>query len=288
MRAKPSNTRPRLNELGVLLRHWRSVRGKSQFDVSLDSGVSQRHISFIESGRSVPGRQTLMDVVEALDVPLRERNTVLQAAGYAPIFSEGAWDAAEMQSVGKALDRMLRQHDPYPAMVMDRYWNVLRTNTSAPKFFNCFIVMAARATPRNMLQLMFDPAGMRPFIANWEAVATGLLQRVHRESVGRVLDQQSKRLFEELLAYPDVKIEWTTQGAVSASPALPVIPIDFIKDGVLLSYFSMLTTVGTPQTVALQELRIECMFPMNEATEAQHAPLLAKAAAETAGHSVQR
>src|SRR6202140_780339 len=187
---KSPNLRRTTSELGVLLRHWRDVRGKSQLDLSLDTGVSQKQISFVESGRSAPSRSTLTAIAQALDIPLRDRNTLLLAAGYAPIYSEGAWNAPEMQSVTSALERMLRQHEPFPAMVMDRYWNVLMTNESAPRFFNCFIDMAARESPRNMLHLMFDPKGMRPFVANWEDVAKGLVARVYRESVGRVLDQK--------------------------------------------------------------------------------------------------
>jgi transcriptional regulator with XRE-family HTH domain len=259
------------NELGVLLRHWRDVRGRSQLDLSLDTGLSQKQISFVESGRSIPGRQTLLMIAEALDVPLRERNTLLLAAGYAPIYSDGAWDSKEMQGVTNALERILRQHEPFPAMVMDRYWNVLMTNASAPRFFNCFIDMAARKTPRNLLHLMFDPEGMRPFIANWEDVAKALFQRVTRESVGRVIDERTRELLAALLAYPGVKAEWKTPITLSA---MPVIPIGFVKDDKVLNYFSMVTTVGTPQTIAAQELRIECMFPVDEATEAHHLAMM--------------
>jgi len=263
--------KPAANELGVLLRHWRDLRGKSQFDLSLDTGVSQRHISFIESGRSIPGRQTLLEIAQALDIPLRDRNSLLLAAGYAPIYSDGAWNGAEMQSVTGALERMLRQHEPFPAVVMDRYWDVLMTNEAAPRFFNCFIDMAARKTPRNLLHLMFDPNGMRPFIANWEAVAKSLFQRVYRESVGRVIDDRTGALLAALLAYPDVKTEWKNPVELSA---MPVIPIGFVRDGEVLSYFSMVTTVGTPQTIAAQELRIECMFPADAATEAHHRKMM--------------
>jgi transcriptional regulator with XRE-family HTH domain len=264
--AKPPGT-----ELGVLLRHWRDLRGRSQLDLSLDTGVSQRQISFVESGRSVPGRQTLMAFAQALDVPLRERNTLLLAAGYAPLYSDGAWDSKEMQTVTNALGRILRQHEPFPAMVMDRYWNVVMTNDSALRFFNCFIDMAARPAPRNLLHLMFDPNGMRPFIANWEDVAKGLFQRVYRESVGRVIDEKTRELVAALLAYPDVDPEWKNPVVMSATP---VIPIGFIRDDKVLNYFSMVTTVGTPQTIAAQELRIECMFPADEATEADHATMM--------------
>jgi transcriptional regulator with XRE-family HTH domain len=271
MNSSTPGTRPPANELGVLLRHWRDLRGRSQFDLSLDTGVSQRHISFIESGRSVPGRQTLLDIAQALDIPLRDRNTLLLAAGYAPIYSEGAWNGPEMQSVTDALERMLRQHEPFPAVVMDRYWNVLMTNEAAPRFFDCFIDMAARKSPRNMLHLMFDPDGMRPFIANWEDAAKGLFQRVYRESVGRVIDEKTRELLAALLAYPDVKTDWKNPIELSA---MPVIPIGFVRDGQVLNYFSMVTTVGTPQTIAAQELRIECMFPADEATEAHHIEMI--------------
>jgi transcriptional regulator with XRE-family HTH domain len=259
------------DDLGALLRHWRKVRGKSQLDLSADSDVSQRHISFIESGRSSPSRETLIDIAKALDVPLRDRNTLLLAAGYAPIYSEVTWDSQEMQSVTRALNRMLKQHEPFPAVVMDRYWNVLMTNESAPRFFDCFFDRSARRGPRNMLHLMFDPQGMRPFIANWESAAKGLFERVYRESVGRIVDEKTKELLDALLAYPDVKREWTlpkTQGV------MPIIPLSFVKDGKILNYFSMVTTVGTPQTVAAQELRIESMFPVDEATELHHNAML--------------
>jgi len=282
MNSSTLDTKPPTNELGVLLRYWRDMRGRSQLDLSLDTGVSQRHISFIESGRSVPSRQTLMDIAQALDIPLRDRNAVLLAAGYAPIYSEGAWDAVEMQSVTSALGRILRQHEPFPAVVMDRYWDVLMTNESAPRFFNCFIDMAARKRPRNMLHLMFDPDGMRPFVANWEDVAKGLIQRVYRESVGRVVDDKTKELLATLLAYPGVKTDWKNPkalGAAPVTPTMPVIPLSFVKENQVLNYFSMVTTVGTPQTIAAQELRIECMFPADDATEALHMAMVNDATA---------
>jgi len=257
--AKPC-AQPPANELGALLRHWRDLRGKSQFDLSLDAGVSQRHISFVESGRSVPGRQTLLQLAVGLDIPLRERNTLLLAAGYAPIYADGPWDAPEMRSITAALNRMLRQHEPFPAMVMDRYWNVLLTNEAAPRFFGSFIDLAARPQPRNLLHLMFDPAAMRPFIANWDDVAGGLLERVRREAVGRVADEKTRELLAALLAYPGTKVG---RRAAKAEDSMPVVPVSFIKGDQVLNYFSMVTTVGTPQTIAAQELRVECMFPVD-------------------------
>jgi transcriptional regulator with XRE-family HTH domain len=258
-------------EVGKLLREWRGTRGKSQFDLSLDTGLSQRHISFIESGRSSPSRHAVARIARSLDIPLRDRNRLLVAAGFAPLYAEEPWDAAQMRGVRRALERMLRQHEPFPAIVMDRHWNVLLANESAPRFFNHFVDMAARPKPRNLLHLLFDPQGMRPFIANWSEVAAGLVERVAREAVGRVIDETTKCLLAELAAYGGVDSDREGREAQSA---MPVIPVSFVKGELRLSYFSMVSTVGTPQTVAAQELRIESMFPADDATEIAHRELM--------------
>jgi transcriptional regulator with XRE-family HTH domain len=277
MQRRNLDSAPASSELGTMLRHWRDLRGTSQLELSSHTGVSQRHISFIESGRSSPSRQTLMDIAQALDVPLRDRNSLLLAAGYAPIYSAAPWNAGEMQGVTRALERMLRQHEPFPAVVMDRYWNVLVTNEAAPRFFNSFIDMKRRTGPRNMLHLLFDPDGMRPHIADWDQVAPTLIHRIARESVGHVTDLKTQELITALLSYPGTKGEWKTPRAVPATPTLPVIPLGFIHNSETLRYFSMVTTVGTPQTIAAQELRIECLFPVDESTEARHLELMSRA-----------
>jgi len=254
----PAHQPVKEHELGDLLRYWRRQRGKSQLDLSLDIGVSQRHLSFVESGRSVPSRDLLSVVSEKLDIPLRERNVLLLASGYAPMYDECNWEAPEMVLLTKAIDRVLLQQEPHPALVLDRYWNVIKTNQAAPRFFGSFVDLEARKRPRNLLDLMFDPAGMRPFVEEWEAVAGGLLQRVYRESVGHVLDQKTAELLKSLERYPGVKDLNTIPKTQS-----PVLPITFTKDNERFSYFSLITTVGTPQFVTAQELRIECMFPVN-------------------------
>jgi transcriptional regulator with XRE-family HTH domain len=276
MEPRKLNSAPASPELGAMLRQWRDLRGQSQLALSGYAGVSQRHISFIESGRSNPSRQTLMDLAQALDVPLRDRNSLLLAAGFAPLYSEAPWNAAEMQGVTRALERMLRQHEPFPAVVMDRYWNVLVSNEAAPRFFNCFIDMKKRSGPRNMLHLMFDPEGMRPHIAEWDQVAPTLIHRIARESVGHFTDSKTQELITALLSYPGIKPEWKTPKAVPTTSALPVIPLGFNHNGATLRYFSMVTTVGTPQTIAAQELRIECLFPVDESTEALHLRLMSR------------
>ena len=269
-----SKSRSQGSELGALLRRWREVRNKSQIALSLDTGVSQRHLSFIEIGRSSPSRATLLGIANALDVPFRDRNVLLLAAGYAPMYPDVGWDDAEMRRVTEALKRLLRQHEPFPAFVMDRYWNVVLTNAAAPRFFGSFMDLAARPTPRNLLHLMFDPEGMRPFIVNWEDVARSLIQRVYREAVGRVVDEKSHELVNSLLAYPGAKSQWRAGPAADGASDLPVIPITFVKDGEKLGYFSMLTTVAAPQTMATQELRVESMFPVDEETEKRHIQIM--------------
>jgi transcriptional regulator with XRE-family HTH domain len=243
-------------QLGELLRYWRRERGKSQLDLSLDTGISQRHLSFVESGRSAPSRDLLSIISDALNITLRERNALLLASGFAPQFSEQSIDAGQMAIVTRAIDRMLQQHEPHPALVLDRYWNVIRTNEAAPRFFASFIDLEKRPKPRNLLDLIFDPAGMRPFVEDWEKVAAGLMQRVRREAVGQVVDTKLQELLKRLREYPGV-----AQLKPSSTPQSPVLPLVFRKENQRFSYFSLITTVGTPQCITAQELRVECMFP---------------------------
>ena len=261
-------------ELGSLLRHWRDLRRRSQLDIATDTGISQRHISFIESGRSVPSRPTLMALARALDVPLRERNALLLASGYAPAYSEAPWNAEEMHGVTRALKRMLRQQEPFPALVLDRQWNVLMTNAAARRFFGSFVNLDRYPAPRNLLRLVFDPEALRPAIADWDRTAQALLQRVHRESAGRTLDTAARALVESLMAFPGVPGRWPPAPAQDSGPSLPVVPLGFLFRGSVLNYFSMVATVGTPHAVAAQELRLECMFPADDATEKLHLRLL--------------
>jgi len=251
-------------QLGELLRYWRQERGKSQLDLSLDTGISQRHLSFVESGRSAPSRDFLSIVSDALNVPLRERNVLLLASGYAPQYSEQSVDAEQMAIVTRAIDRMMEQHEPHPALVLDRYWNVVRTNKAAPQFFASFVDLEARPKPRNLLDLMLDPAGMRPFVEEWEKVAAGLLQRVRREAVGQILDAKLQDLLKRLREYPGVAAL-----KPPLAPQSPVLPIVFRRGKQRLSYFSLITTVGTPQCITAQEVRVECMFPTDVEERAQ-------------------
>ena len=275
-RGHSSGSVPPKTALGGLLRDWRRFRGLSQFDLAFKAGFSQRHLSFIETGRSVPSRMTLIDLAEALAVPLRERNSLLLAAGYAPVYDEGDLTLPNMRSVASALKRVLRQQEPFPAFVLDRYWNILMTNGAAPRFFGSFIDLEAHPKPRNLLRMMFDPAGMQPFIHDWDSVAKSLIGRVHREATGRVIDRRASQLLDTLSAFPGVNPAWRHP---APSGGGPVTPVGFMVRGDVLNYFSLVSTLGTPHSILAEEVRVECMFPADQATESRHRALMKMAPA---------
>src|ERR1700754_1453851 len=240
-------------ELGRILKAWRGMRGLSQMELSLETGVSQRHLSFIESGRSAPTRHTLMVVADGLDMPFRERNQLLLAAGFAPLYADEPWDAASFAIVRHALERVLVQHEPFPALVMDRYWNVVMANEACKRMLGSFVDLDRWPRPRNILHMIFDPEGLRPFVADWDSFSTSMLQRVRREAVGGVIDEATRALLDALHAYPDVGTVAVDHQAVD----LPVVPLTLLDASHRLSYFSLVTTVGTPRSPGPQEFRVE-------------------------------
>ncbi len=252
---------------GQLLKHWRSQRNFSQLDLSVASDVSQRHISFIESGRAKPSRDMVLKLANVLDIPLRQQNKILTAAGFAPTYSEFDLSAPEIAPIRRALDFTLRQQEPYPALVMDRYWNQIKANKGAEKLLGW--LLAGQAVPEevgpNLMKLMFHPEGIRAYVANWEAIAPHLIHRIHRETLAEGQDEQSQTLFDELLTYPGVKALW--QAPIKENWQLPLLTTSFTKGEQQLSLFTTLTTLGTPQDITLQELRLECLFPADEMTE---------------------
>src|SRR5262245_38158358 len=176
--------------------------------LALRAGTTSRYLSFIESGRSQPSREMVLRLARVLDVPLRERNQLLLAAGYAPSYRETGLAADESALVRSALGRMLASHEPFPAVVMDRHWNIVTTNAAAQAFFGWLLGDREIDEPANVIRLVFDPDGIRPYVTNWEAAADALVQRVHREAVGGIPDPTTVALLDEALAYPDVPKEW--------------------------------------------------------------------------------
>ena len=251
--------------VGVLLQHWRQARRMSQLALAVEAEVSSRHISFIETGRARPSREMVLHLAGALEVPLRERNALLLAAGYAPIYREVGLEAPEADAVRWALAAILRRQEPYPAVVMNRSWDLLEANAAGARFFGFLLGDGARTGPANVIRMMLDPNGLRPYVANWEAVATALLDRVGREAIGGALDGATGELLDEVMSFPGVRHLRRTPGA--SATLSPVVPVTFEKPPFRFSFFSTVTTLGTPQDALLQELRIESFFPLDEETE---------------------
>jgi transcriptional regulator with XRE-family HTH domain len=250
--------------IGQLLQHWRKLRNLSQLALANEADVSPRHVCFVETGRSRPSREMVLLLADALRVPLRERNAFLLAAGYAPMFRESSLHAPELVLVRTALDAILSQQEPYPAVVMNRGWDIVSTNRAGAAFFRQLLDGRTIDGEPNVLRLMFHPEGLRPCVVNWPAVARALIHRLHRESVGAALDDDARSLLAELLSYPDVPKAW---GAPDLDAALsPVLPVSFRLGTMTFNYFSTVTVLGTPHDITLQELRIECFFPTDAAT----------------------
>ena len=254
------------SSLGPLLRQWRERRRMSQLALALEAEISSRHLSFVETGRSRPSREMVLLLAEVLDVPPRARNDLLAAAGYAPIFRESALDAPEMAQFRRALDFLLRQQEPYPAIVLDRYWNVLLANPGTERFLSLFLdpEVAVALGPPNAMRLICHPQALRPSIVNWEATAAALIQWLHRDLL-RSADAGLQLLRDELLAYPDVPRNWRTLDL--DAPTAPFLTIEMQRGETRLKFFTTLTTLGTPYDITLHELRIESFFPADDATD---------------------
>ena len=254
----------------TLLKSWRKQRGFSQLALAMASNVSQRHLSFLESGRSHPSRDMILWLGAVLEIPFRDQNTLLTAAGFAPVFVESDLSAPELAPVRQALDFMLHQQEPYPAIVMDRYWNQLQINQAAQRLFASLVTpeqLAECCSPSgqlNLMKAMFHPQALRPVVDNWPAAATVLIRRVHREAVATGENSFSHTLFQELLKFPDVRPLWQTNEVETWQA--PLLTVTFKIKQQKLSFFSTLATLGTPYDITLQELRIESLFPADQLT----------------------
>jgi hypothetical protein len=205
----------------------------------------------------------VLRLVEALQVPLRERNALLLAAGYAPLYRNTTLDAPDVEAVRRAVELFIERLEPYPVLVLDRHWNTLRMNTGAKRFLALFPGCDS-GSPHNGVRLALQPEGLRPFIENWELVAARIIRRVGREAADNPSDETLKRFLEELLSYPDVPSRWHMLD-LDENPS-PFLTINYRWQNSTLRLFSVLSTLGTPLDVGLQELRIETFFPADEAT----------------------
>lgn len=250
-------------QVGVLLRDWRAARRLSQLDLALAAEVSARHVSCVETGKAQPSREMIARLADALDMPLRERNALLVAAGYAPKYPETALSTPELSQVRRAIECILEQQEPYPAFLMNRHWDVLMANRAAMRV-NRFALGGRDSPHRNMLRHFFDPQDLRAAVVNWEEIAGGLIHHLHNLVASAPSDAKARALLDEVLAFPGVPARWRTRELESApSPLLTTV---FRRDGQELRFFSTITTFGTPRDVTVDELHIECCFPEDEAT----------------------
>ena len=265
----------RAAHVGSLLREWRAARGVSQLDLALEAGVSARHISYVETGKAQPSREMIARLADTLDMPLRERNALLMAAGYAPRYAETDLNTPELTQVRRAIDLIVEHQEPYPAFVLNRRWDVLLANRAAARIADFLIGGSAHT---NMLRQFFDPKDMRSVVVNWEEVAGDMIRHLHDEIAASPSDRKARALLDEILRYPGVPSRWVTREL--GAPPPPVLTVVFQKDDRQFRFFSAITTFGTPRDVTLDELRIECAFPADEATAE-----LCRGLASTAGFS---
>jgi len=258
------------NAVGAMLRDWREDRRRSQLDLATDVGVSTRHLSFVETGKSKPSPELVLAISEHLDVPLRERNAMLLAAGYAPRYRHTPLDDQALVSVRAALNELIRAHDPYPALVVDRHWNLVMANAGAMALVGAVAPHLLDAS-FNVYRATLHPDGMAPHVDNLEEWSHHLLATLDRQ-VAVTRDPELRALLDEVSTYPNLaglRSRWRTRSNI---PTV-VVPLRLrVPDGdggtLVQSWFSTNTSIGTPADITLDELHVELFHPADEATAA--------------------
>lgn len=260
-----TDAQQRRNPFGAQLRKWRHRRRMSQLDFALDAEISQKHLSFIETGRSVPSRDMVVRLAEVLDVPLRDRNAMLVAAGYAPVYAARDLDDRSLTPARAAIELLLRGHEPFPALAIDRHWTMLSANGPARAFLALVSEPALLAPPLNVLRLTLHPRGLAPAIANLTEWRHHLLERLRRQ-IRVTGDPGLVALLDELEAYPGGTGDPASRARDDAGFGDVFVPLRFNTPGGQLSLFSTTTVFGTPVDITLAEIAIESFFPADQAT----------------------
>ena len=236
----------------------------SQLDLAGRAEISQRHLSFLELDRASPSREMVLRLAAALDVPLRQQNALLLAAGFAPVWRETELAAPELAPVRSGLDYILAQQEPFPAVVVDRRWSLLEANAGAARLVEFLVGPLAPDAPVNLADALVGPDVLRPFLVNWDDVVRYFIRSVETDAAADGT-AETEAMLQRLLAYPGVD---AVVSRMSLEPSAPVLPMHFQKGDVSLRLFTTIATLGTPQDITLQELRVESFFPMDEATAA--------------------
>jgi transcriptional regulator with XRE-family HTH domain len=247
------------------LKTWRGRRGLAQLALAGRAGISQRHLSFLELGRAAPSREMVDRLAGALDLPLRQHNALLLAAGFAPEWRQRDLAAPDLAEVTRALDYMLAQQEPYPAVVVDRHWNLLRANAGAVRLVEFLVGPVAPGTAINLADALVAPDVLRPYLVNWMEAGRHFIRSVDADARADGLTETAA-LLDRLMAYHGARaaLNQPSNGAGGG----PVLALHFQKQGTALRLFTTIATLGTPQDVTLQELRIESFFPIDDATAA--------------------
>jgi transcriptional regulator with XRE-family HTH domain len=252
---------------GDYLRTWRQRRRMSQLNFALMAEISQRHLSFLESGRAAPSREMLLHLAERLDVPLRERNAMLLAAGFAPVYAERTLEDPAMAAARAAIELVLKGHEPYPALAVDRHWNLVASNAALGPLLAGVLDRRLLEPPVNVLRLSLHPQGLAPRIANLVEWRAHLLDRLRRQAAVTG-DPVLGELLQELSAYPvndDLK---ALQTETRADPGGIFVPLKLVTEVGILSFISTTTIFGTPRDITLSEIALEAFFPADPETAA--------------------
>ena len=264
---------------GTHLRHWRQHRRLSQLDLAHEAQVSTRHLSYVETGRAEASREMVLRLAERLDVPLRERNTLLVTAGYAPMYRQRSLDDPALAPARRAVDQVLRGHEPFPALAVDRHWNLVAHNAIVPLLMTG-VAAELVAPPINVLRLSLHPDGLAPRIANLAQWRNHLLERLQQQ-IAATGDATLGALHDELVNYPAPNVGHDTPIANDDLAGL-LVPFQLVTPNGVLSFISTTTIFGTPVDITLQELALESFFPADAATAAA-LRAFAAAAAPTGG-----
>lgn len=252
--------------VGDLVRRWRKQRGLSQLHLAVEAEVSQKHLSFIESGRAAPSRGMVLQLAEYLDVPLRDRNTMLLAAGFAPIFRDRPLTDPALARAMATIDRLLKAHEPYPALTVDRHWSLVRANDAMPPLLTG-VSPELMKPPANVLKISLHPHGLAPLIVNLAEWRAHLLERLRRQ-IRITGDPALDALLRELMTYPGGPPHGDIHTPSAAADDVAV-PLKLRVDGGVLSFLSTITVFGTPVEITLSELSLEAFYPADPETAAR-------------------
>ena len=251
------------NPVGDLLRGWRGRRAMSQADLAFDAGISIKHLSYVETGRAAGSREILLQLASALGLSLRDRNALLEAGGFARQYGERDLAAPELADARRAIDLLLQRHEPFPAIVTDRRWNVVAANRAAVRLITHLLGQERMTRPLNHMRMFLAPDELRPFVENWTNVAAALMARARHEAMAAPLDRVLQATWRELMKLPDLTAPQLDE---AASPG-PLCEVRLKHGDLRIGLIGAVLTLGTPQDVTLQELRVEMFMPADAACE---------------------